>query len=254
MTMRPENGGFLLGRIIPQGFAASSEAEGNEIGNAFEKDPTLLYKSIESTITINMTLKQYELIQGISLVNHNFPETVEIKFRFCTDDSFSPESIEIEKTIPYAPKNTHLITNDIQQTYKYLQLYISSNSPIQIGYVYLAKKAFQFPHNYSWGYEDKFEVLKLTDTTDYGINYETPDPDEGEPPAPESRKFRITFNDIDNQFYETFFDLIRPGKKIWIPSFQGAKCHYGIIPDDSIDAKRKKGTDIFSIRFWEDAI
>lgn len=248
--MRPENGGFLLQRIIPQSQSASSEAEGFLIWNAFDKDPTIQYESIDSIVTINMVLKQYELIQGVALVNHNFPETVELKIRFCTDETYNEY---VEKTIPYAPKNSYIIT-DIQQTYKYLQLYISSNSAIQIGYIYLAKKAFQFPHNYSYEREDQFHVMKLVDTTDYGINYESPDPDEGEPPAPESRRFRITFDDINQQYHETFFDLIRPGKKIWMPNFQKTPCHYGIVPDDTLEAKRKKTTDTYSIRFWEDSI
>ena len=249
--MRPENGGFLLKWQKPLEVSADSTATGSDILNAFEGDPTFLFTSQNSTLKVNMRMKEPVNITGFSVVNHNLPETATIKLRYCLDNGYE-NSIDVEKTISYYKKNTYLAYQEVQQ-YEYIQLYISSSGPISFGCLFLAKLAFQFPHNYSWGYDDEFEVIKEVDFTDYGVGYEYPNPDNGDDPAYERRKYRINFSDVNREHHEKFFDLIRPGKKVWIPNFTALKCHFGIVPDKKLSSKKNKSGDTYSVGFHEDS-
>ena len=253
--MIPEgNGGFLLKPIRPSEVTADDEKEGYEIGFAFEKNPSLVYCSEGSTTTINMTFSPARQITGVALINHNLHESASILLRFYDTGGFSTPIVE--KNIPWHRKNIYINIKD-NPAYQYVQIQITVPSGnIQIGVIFPGT-SFQFPYNFAWGYEEEFCVTKEVDTTDYGVHFETPDPyDEAESAETvgEYEKFKIDFDNIPSEHYSSFFDLIRPGKKVFIPSFSKPGCHYGIVPDKNLAASKYRGIDKYSIRFWEDAI
>lgn len=249
--INPENGGVISGRSKPETVWASTEAQGYEIDHALNKNPMEIYKSTTSTTTIKMTFPSPIKMTGFALINHNLTESATISLRFYTDANFT--QLDTEKSISHAPKNTYVIINDISE-YKYILLYIDNpgQSEIKIGLIYPGT-SFQFPSNYTWDYDDEFNIVKEVDTTDEGIHFETPDEDQNEP-VPEFTKLKITFRDIEREHYETFKALIRVGKKVLIPDYTINECFYGIFPDKKLPIKRKLEGDTFSLNFWEDAI
>ena len=86
-------------------------------------------------------------------------------------------------------------------------------------------------------------------TTDEGIHFEEPTTQ-----APEFSRYSIKFSNSPEENLSLFYDVIRAGKKVFIPSFTAATCHFGIVPDKELKANRTLNGDEYSIRFWEDAI
>lgn len=250
MATNPANGGFLLNMQRPETVTAGSETSGFEISYAFMENPTLKYKSGAESTTINITLTAVSEISGFALINCNLSAAAQIRFRYCSDGTFS--TVIEEKTVSSTGgKNSYLVI-DAPPSTKYLQLYISDpGNPPEIGVIYLGE-SFQFPHNYSWGYENEFCVAKEVDTTDEGVHFETPGP--GEDPAPEWENFKLTFSRTDSQFRQQFFPLIRPSKKVFMPSYTQPECHYGIVPEKTLKSKRNRDGDTYTISFYEDSI
>lgn len=249
----PGNGGFILSWKKPDSVVADSEAAGYEIGNAFLKYPTKVFESESNTVSINMTYNTAWKPTGIALINHNLTEIAVIKLRFYLDSNFS--TLDDEKTIPYNVKNTYLVIDESTiGEYHYIQLYISdtSISSIQLGVIFPGT-GFQFPHNYSWGYVEDFNVGKDVDTTDGGFHNETPDEEE-EIQAPEYTKVEITFSSVDPGIHNIYKNLIRVGQKIFIRSFTSPKCYYGIVPNKNLKATKEKKGDTYSIQFWEHSL
>lgn len=250
MPTNPANGGFLLNMQQPEAVTASSQVSGFEISYAFHKNPTLKYNAAADTTTINITLPAAAEISGFAVINCNLSAAAQIRLRYCTDGTFS--TVIEEKTVSSTGGKNNYLVIDAPPSTKWIQLYIyDSGNPPEIGVIFMGT-AFQFPHNYSWGVESEFHVAKDVDTSDEGIHFETPGPDEE--PAPEWEKFSLTFSRTDSQFRQQFFPLIRVGKKIFLPSFLGPECYYGIVPDKSLKAKSNRDGDTYSITFMEDSI
>ena len=249
----PGNGGFILAWKKPDSVVVNSEATGFEIQNAFIKYPTKIFESESNTINIDMTYNTAWKSTGIALVNHNLTETADIRFRFYLDPSFS--TLDDEKTIPYNKKNTYLIIDESTiGDYNYNQLYISdtSISTIQIGVIFPGT-GFQFPHNFSWGYIEDFNVGKDVATTDGGFHIETPDEEELIQ-APEYSKMEIKFSSVNRSIHEVYKNLIRPGNKIFIPTFLEKTCYYGIVATKNLKGTREKKGDTYSLQFWEHSL
>jgi hypothetical protein len=248
----PGNGGFILGWNKPDTVVADNEAAGYEVTNAYQKYPTKIFKS-ENIVSINMTYNLAWKLTGIALINHNLTETANVKLRFYLDSNFS--TLDDEKTVPFNVKNTYLIIDESTiGDYNYIQLYISdtSISTIQMGVIFPGT-GFQFPHNYSWGYIEYFNVGKEVDTTDGGFHIETPDEEE-EIQAPEFSKTEIKFSSVDRSIHDVYKNLIRAGNKIFIPTFLEKTCYYGIIPNKNLKATKEKKGDTYSIQFWEHSL
>lgn len=249
----PGNGGFILNWKKPDSVVVNSEAAGFEIPNAFIKYPTKVFQSNSNTISIDMTYNTAWKPTGVAVVNHNLTETANIRFRFYLDSSFS--TLDDEKTVPFNMKNTYLIIDESTiGVYNYIQLYISdtSISSIQIGVIFPGT-GFQFPHNFSWGYNEDFNVGKDVATTDGGFHIETPDEEELIQ-SPEYSKFGITFSSVDPEIYNIYKNLVRVGNKIFIPSFLSQNCYYGVVADKNLKATKEKKGDTYSIQFWEHSL
>ena len=246
----PENGGFLLKRIIPETAVASTQATGYEIEKSFTQIPSQVFKSEELTeaLVIDLDFGEVVALQGFGIVNHTIPETATITLKYSSAGFLEPW--EATDEIPWREKNTYIF---IERTFRYVQLHIDATAGVlQIGALFPALVKFQFPHNYSWEYEQDFEVAKDVQVSDDGVHFEYPDGD-SQVVAPEYEKFKITFNDIDKQHRESFKRLIRPGKKIFIPDFQSLDSHYGIVPDKVLKTVRALRGDTYILRFSEDA-
>jgi len=247
---RPENGIMLMKWIKPTELVEVSENTAFPIGNAFELDPTYLYKSSSTSVTINMKFKDPVIVQGFALINHNLTENAVIKIRFCTDNTYQNYS---EESIDYYLKNTYTVTST-STAHQYIQLFISNSKPIEIGCIYPARIAFQLIHNYSIEHDFSFRVEKTIDVTDYGLQIEYPNPDNGDIPPPECHSYKISFDNIDQQYFESYCDLIRPGSKVWVPKGTEKKCYFGIVSDNELFNKRKRTGDSFSITFQEHSL
>ena len=152
-------------------------------------------------------------------------------------------------------KNTCLIIDESTiGDYQYIQLYASdtSISSIKIGVIFTGT-GFQFPHNFSWGYIEEFNVGKDVATTDGGFHIETPDEDELIQ-APEFSKMEIKFSSVDRAIHNIYKNLIRPGNKIFIPTFLERTCYYGIVATQNLKSTREKKGDTYSIQFWEHSL
>lgn len=235
------NGGFLLRPQIPDVYTATSNA-GYEIDFAFDFYSSIVFESVQNTAIIRFSYQTARKIEGIALINHNIPETATMKFRYCLNDQYN---IDIEKNIPWAEKNTYLFDTQVS-TYSYYEIYIDSNQPVQIGFIFPAETALQFPHMFSYSYKMKFQVEKNVETTDGGVHIETPTEN-----VPEWHEFTITFDDVDHSFYPTYCDLIRPGNKVFFLSSGSPECYYGIVPTKVLDGNIEFSGDTYSIEFFE---
>jgi hypothetical protein len=250
MSTNTENGGVILGRYKPTAAIASTEAEGYEIGSAFNLNPTQTYKSTGFTATINMTFP-LDKYSGWGIINHNLTSTASINLRFFNEPTFTTPEREI--AIPFNERNTYILIPDISD-YSYIQLYVTDPnlSEIEIGTIRPGKWS-PFPCNYKWGYQEEFCVSKSVDISDEGVLFETPNEDENEP-IPECTKLKITFENVEREHYNYFKNLIRVGKKVLILDPSDQECFFGIFPDKTIPGVRKLEGDNFSLQFWEDAI
>lgn len=249
----PGNGGFILSWKKPDSVTAMYPKPGYDIETAFLKYPTKKFKSTSNTEEINMTYNTAWKLTGIALTNHNLTETAVIQLRFYLDSNFT--TLDDEKTIPYNLKNTYLIIDESTiGTYNYIQLYISdtSISSIQLGVIFPGT-GFQFPHNYSWGYIEDYNIGKDVDTSDGGFHHETPDEEEEIQP-PEYSKFVITFSSVDPWIHNVYKNLIRVGNKIFIPSFLKQDCYYGIVATKNLKTTKEKKGDNYQIQFWEHSL
>jgi hypothetical protein len=248
----PGNGGFIFWKK-PDSVVADHEVVGYEIGNAFIKYPTKVFESGSNSVEINMTYNTAWKLTGIALVNHNLTAAAVTKLRFYLDSSF--QTLDLEKTIPYNVKNTYLIIDESTiGNYNYIQVFITDTSiaSIQLG-VLFPGASFQFPHNYSWGYIEDFNVGKEVDTTDGGFHIETPDEEE-EIQAPEYSRLEISFSSVDPGIYDIYKNLIRVGNKVFIPGFTRTSCYYGIVPNKNLKATKEKKGDTYTIQFWEHSL
>jgi hypothetical protein len=158
----------------------------------------------------------------------------------------------VEKTIPWAEKNTYII--DANPYSEYVQIHIDASAAgveNSIGVIYPGT-AFQFPHNFSFGRADEFIVEKTVDTTDAGFHIETPGPDDQQPP--EWEKVKMKFGPVKQQYRDDYKNLIRPGDKVFIKNFTSPACLYGIVPDRSLQAVKEKAGENYPLRFWEHGI
>lgn len=253
--MSTANGGLLLRRIKPSGISASSHKTGYEIEKAFDDpNPSIIYNSDAQTANINMTFDDIlPLPHAFTLVNHNLPATAVVQLKYYSNSGFTTLIGTI--TMTRNEKNMYRIidTGDLPSINKYVQLSIDSKqTDFYIGVIFCSN-VFQFPHNYSWGYEVEFTVEKEVETTDEGYNIEFPG-DDDDWNAAEYSKIKITFDDIDRTYYPTFLQVIRPGKKVFFESKNRQTCYYGIVPDKKLTAKKNKTGDTYPITFIEDAI
>jgi len=245
--MNAANGGFILNRYIPTDVTADYETVGFEITNAFDPIASLKYRAGNATATIRMTFETPFDLTGFALIRHNLNTSATVKLRSYTDGNFSTLIVENDVTVSggidtYA---TFINMNEVQ----YLELYISSDQDdIEIGVIYPGE-SFQFPRNYKWGFKRRFKTPKKTETSDYGIHFETY-PEE----QPEWNEYQIEFEHVDQDYFDQYKALIRPGKKIFIPSFTGPFCHYGIVANDALEAHRNRPGDTYGLEFFEDAI
>jgi len=241
------NGGFLLYRQKPDFYSADTKP-GYEIKNAFTFNPSIVFESNSSSVTINFSYTEARKIEALVFANHNIPETATKKLRYCTDDTYSNY---IEKDIPWAEKNTYLI-DTTTSSYNYFQIYISSSAPIQIGCIIPYLTAFQFPHQFSYTYKKRYIINKDVDTSDEGLHIETPTEDEETPTS--YYEFTVKFNDVDSQYYNNYKKLIFPGNKVFIPSFTKVEGYYGIVASKSLDGDIDIAGDTYSLEFREHAI
>jgi hypothetical protein len=238
------NGGFLLRAQIPYAYTADNYNPGYEIGHAFDPYSSIVFESSQNAVTIRFSYTIARKIEGISLINHNIPETATMKFRYCLNDQYD---MDVEKNISWAERNIYLF-DTLVSTYSYYEIYISAGQPIQIGYIFPAKTALQFPHMFSYSYKKKFNVGKSVETTDEGVHIETPAEN-----APEWYEFSITFDDVVQSFYSIYCDLIRPGNKVFFLSAESPECYYGIVPTKALDAQVEFSGDTYTIDFFEHA-
>ncbi len=241
----PENGGFILNRLTPSQITCSQEATGYPASNLYTNNPNQIFKSNgSSTIYIAVAYSIIPTFTGIALINHSIPATATIKVHFY-EGIFQTYITYI--TVPWNQKN--LYYKFATKTYQSFKLEISGlTAAIYIGELYPGT-AFQFPYNYEWGYEETFNVVKEVVTTDEGVNIEVPTTQ-----APEFSRYTIKFTNSPAENLSQYYDVIRAGKKVFIPSFTATACHFGIVPDTELKANRTLNGDEYSIRFWEDAI
>jgi hypothetical protein len=244
--MANNNGGILLSRQKPTTYSATNYQTGYEIANAFDPNPSLVFKSSQNSVTINFAYNAPVSLEAIALIFHTIPENATVKFRKCTAGYIK----QVEYDVPIQEKDTYCRFNE-STSYQYYQLYISASAPVQIGCIFPALTAFQFPHQYSWSFKKKFEVKKEVETTDEGFHIETPGEDET--PPLEYLEFTITFNDADSSFYKDYCNLIRVGNKVFIPLFSENVCYYGIVSNNELDGEIDMSGDTYNITFLEHA-
>ncbi len=248
---RPENGGFILNRKLPASLLCNQTAQGYSIENAFSGNPNFIWKSDGSiNIYIKITFANPIKLSGGGIINHTIPATATVMLHYYYDAFLTYAGNSGSWTLN--EKNMYKIITEVEYQYYSLSIALSESSSVQIGEIHLGD-SLQFPHNFSWGYEEEFEVVKKVDTTDEGVHYETPD-DKDTYTAPSFSKLTVNFDDINNQYYTTYKTLIMPGKKIFIKNFTKPECYFGIVPNTKLKAKKKRTGDSYSIGFWEDAI
>lgn len=238
------NGGLFLKRQIPDSYSADNQLAGYEIGKAFDIFPTVIYDAGNTTTVIDMTLTDPAAATGIALINHNLAPTASVRYRRGNDATFS--TFVDDFPFPIYPTSTCIIV--ASSGYQYVQLEITNTVNIQLGGIYLGT-AWQFPHNYDWGNIWDFEVDKKTDSTDSKFHYETPG--EKDEPATECSKFSMKFKGVNQQHFDSFKPLVRPGHKIFVPNWLEARCHYGVVPDTNLKNTRDQDGDYYGVRFWE---
>lgn len=245
-TPNPENGGFILNRMTPNEINCSQEVTGYPATNLFTNNPNQIFKSNgSSTIYINIAYSTPITFTGVAIINHSIPSNANLKIHWY--DGIWQTYITFT-SVPWNQKNLYFkfLTARTHQSYK---LEISSlSSAIYIGELYPGT-AFQFPYNYEWGYEEIFNVVKETVTTDEGIHIEEPATQ-----APEFSRYNIKFSNSPEENLSQFYDCIRAGKKVFIPSYTTPQCYFGVVPDKELKATRTFNGDEYCIRFWEDAI
>jgi hypothetical protein len=244
-TPNPENGGFILNRTTPSQITCAQEATGYPATNLFAGNPNQIFKSSgSSTVWVNIAYSIIPTFTGIALINHSIPATATIKVHFY-EGIFQTYKTYI--TVPWTQKN--LYYKFTAKTYQSFKLEISGiTAAIYIGELEPGT-SFQFPYNYEWGWEETFNVVKEVVTTDEGIHYEEPTTQ-----APEFSRYTIKFTNSPAENLSLFYDIIRPGKKVFIPSYTSPECHFGIVPDTELKSTRTLNGDEYPIRFWEDAI
>jgi hypothetical protein len=249
--MRAENGGFIRHWKRPE--TVTANPEGNGIAYAFTKYPTELFSVESSTLTVKMTYSSQEKFSGFALINTNLTESASITMGFYPDSSFSTPDVEKNMSITdKTDKNIYIKFDELD--YKDVQLYISDPSitTIEFGVIFPGE-AYQFPHNFSWEYEEEYCMDKEVDTTDGGFHHETPD-DDSTYSAPKYHKMLIKFKDSNGQYLNEYKKLIHPGQKIFVKSFVKPGCFFGIVPDKKLAAIKNRPGDTFSIRFFEHAL
>ena len=245
--MNTANGGFITNQKIPSEVTADFETEGCEIALAFDPIPSLKYASGNSAATIRMIFETGFDLTGFALIRHNLNTATAVKLRSYTDEIFSTLIVENDIEITQGIDTYAIISN--MNEVKYLELYITTDlDTIEIGCIFPGD-AFQFPHNYNWGFKRKFKVPKKIETSDYGVHFETFSEEK-----PEWHEYQIEFEDVDQAFYDEYKALIRPGKKVFILCFTNPLCHYGIVPNEALEASRNRPGDSYRLDFYEDAI
>lgn len=245
-TPNPENGGFILNRTTPSQITCGQEATGYPATNLFTDNPNQLFKSSgSSTVYINVAYSGIPTLTGIAFINHSIPPGAIIKILWYEGVWQTYKTFSM---ITWNSKNLYFKFSQ-PRIYQSFKIEISLlTAAIYIGELYPGT-AYQFPYNYEWGYEETFTVVKEVVTTDEGIHFEVPTAQ-----APEFSRYAIKFSNSPSENLSLFYDIIRPGKKVFIPSFITPQCHFGIVPDTELKANRTDKGDEYPIRFWEDAI
>jgi hypothetical protein len=240
----PENGGFILNRTTPSQISCAQEATGFPATNLYSDNPNQIFKSNgSSTIGVKVAYSSIITLTGIAIINHSIPSSAGIKLHFYEGIW---ETWKESINIPWNPKNLYYT---FTKTYQSIKLEVNNlTAAIYIGELYPGI-AFQFPYNYEWGHEEIFNVVKEVVTTDEGVHFEVPTTQ-----APEFSRFSIKFSNSPAENLSLFYDIIRAGKKVFIPSFITSQCHFGIVPDTELKSNRGLNGDEYPIRFWEDAI
>lgn len=254
MITQNSNGGLLMKRIQPISIEANSQRTGYEIPFAINPNPSLIYNSLVQTADIKLIFAQnLPLSHAVTLVNHNLPVSAVVNLKYYSDAGFTTLIGTVPMTV--SEKNMYRIVtaSDIAATGKYLKISIDSKRDNFFIGVIFPSGVFQFPHNFSWGYEDEFVVEKEVEVSDYGYPIETPDDDDNWS-APEYHRIRISFDDVDRTYHNQFLQVIRPGKKVFFPSTSKGECFYGIVPDKVLKAKKNQTGDTYSVSFQEAAV
>jgi len=248
------NGGLLLRRIKPTTITCNSQQTGYEITLALDPNPSIIFNSNAQTGNINMTFADVLPVpHAITLVNHNLPATATVQLKYYSDSGFTTLIGTLNMT--RCEKNMYRIIDvgELPSINKYLRIVIDSKQTnFYIGVIFTSN-VFQFPHNYSWGFDDELVCEKEVEVTDYGYTIETPGDDDAWS-APEYHKIRISFDDVNRAYHSSFLQVIRPGKKVFFPSPARGECYYGIVPDKTLKATKKQTGDTYSVNFQEDAI
>lgn len=250
MSIPADNGGFLKRRVKPVSVQASQQETGYEIDHAFTLIPSQVFESgtLTANLTIDMDFGAQTSFLGFALINHNIPDTATITFYY-SSTGFTPP-FDAFDVMTWHEKNIYMFCD---RSYRYVRIEIAAvGSSIRIGVIYPALERFQFPHNYSWGYKREFVVAKVVTTSDYGVHFEEPN-EESAVTAPEFEKLWLTFDDVKDQYYESYKDLIRVGKKVYIPAFTAGLCFYGIVPNTKLTSVSAREGDTYSLDFFEDA-
>ena len=256
-TIPADNGGFIKNRVITKNVSAGTFYDPNsEIDNIFTGVPSQYFETpfnlnIDQPLCIDMTFPDPVSLNGFGIVNHNIPTNATVKLKYWSAAGFSEPADDFD-TITITPKNTYCF---ITQTYQYIRLEIDAPGyTIKIGELFPAQTKLQFPHNFSWGYDDEYCVAKEVTTSDAGQHFEEPDVEVGDDPAAAYEKLSMSFGPVDREHFDIFKELVIPGHKIFIPDFTQATCYMGIVPDKAFKAKRNLKGDSYSLRFWEHAI
>jgi hypothetical protein len=242
----PSNGGFLLSWKKPSLIDATHAVAGYEADYAFTKYPTQIFKTSTGSTIIEMSFAAGSAPKGIALINHNLTENASIVLRTYSDAFVT---FIMNRTIPFNSKNTCLVFDDNDSIYLKLVISDTSLDSIEIGAIYTGK-TFQFPFNFKWGHTIEGTVMKQVDTSTEGFHFETPD-EESTSPIYKYRKFALSFNDIEHKYFDSFFSLLMPGPKVFIPSFAKSDCALGIVPDRVLSNKKNRTGDEYGLSFLE---
>jgi len=244
MSTPPENGGFIF-RKNPNQISCEQEVPDYPASNLFSNNPNIIFMNDGHSTKIEMIYDTPTTLTAISIINHSIPSNAIIRLQYF-EGEFETWIGSIE--IPWSKKSIYYKFSSI--TYKSYRLYITeiSGTVIYIG-EFVPGYYFQFPYNYEWGFEESFNVVKEVVTSDEGVHFEVPSSD-----APEYSKFKVKFSNSPANNLSLFYDIIRIGKKVFIPDFTQPECYFGIVPDSAINAIRTIKGDEYSISFWQDAI
>lgn len=248
------NGGLLMKRIQPININTTYAEEGYEAVNALNANPSLIYLSDRQIVGIRLTFAEnLPLPHAITLVNHSLKVGAVVTLGYYEDAAFANLIGVVPMTVREKDMFRIVTASDIADVGQYLKINVNANADnFSIGVIF-PSGVFQFPHNFSWGYDVEFVCEKEVETTDYGYTIEIPGDDDTWS-APEYHKIRITFDDVNRAYHSQFLQVIRPGKKVFFPSPAQGECYYGIVPDKKLTAKKNKTGDTYTINFQEDAI